>query len=79
MKCRRCQGCMTVDHFLDLMESGGEWWATTLRCINCGYVIDPVLEKNRQKQQTETATVSGGAQQGQDRPSEEELPLDIAA
>ena len=48
MTCRRCQGCMARDHFLDLQESGGEWWLQGWRCINCGHVFDPVLEKNRQ-------------------------------
>jgi hypothetical protein len=38
---------MTRDHFLDLQESGGEWWLEGWRCINCGHVFDPVLEKNR--------------------------------
>ena len=47
MTCRRCQGCMTRDHFLDLQESGGDWWLEGWRCINCGHVFDPVLEKNR--------------------------------
>jgi hypothetical protein len=47
MTCRRCQGRMARDHFLDLQESGGEWWLEGWRCINCGYVFDPVLEKNR--------------------------------
>lgn len=47
MTCRRCQGCMTRDHFLDLQESGGEWWLEGWRCINCGHVFDPVVENNR--------------------------------
>jgi hypothetical protein len=47
MTCRRCHGCMARDHFLDLQESGGEWWLEGWRCINCGHVFDPVLEKNR--------------------------------
>jgi hypothetical protein len=38
---------MARDHFLDLQESGGEWWLEGWRCINCGHVFDPVLEKNR--------------------------------
>lgn len=38
---------MTREHFLDLQESGGDWWLEGWRCINCGYVFDPVLEKNR--------------------------------
>jgi len=47
MTCQRCQGCMARDHFLDLQESGGEWWLEGWRCINCGHVFDPVVEKNR--------------------------------
>lgn len=47
MTCRRCQGCMARDHFLDLQESGGEWWMEGWRCINCGHVFDPVVEQNR--------------------------------
>jgi len=39
---------MARDHFLDLQESGGDWWLEGLRCINCGHVFDPVLERNRQ-------------------------------
>ena len=47
MTCRRCQGYMARDHFLDLQESGGEWWLEGWRSINCGDVFDPVLERNR--------------------------------
>ena len=47
MTCQRCQGCMARDHFLDLQESGGDWWLEGWRCINCGNVFDPVLERNR--------------------------------
>jgi hypothetical protein len=49
MTCRRCQGYMARDHFLDLQESGGEWWLEGWRCINCGDVFDPVLERNRRQ------------------------------
>jgi hypothetical protein len=38
---------MARDHFLDLQESGGDWWLEGWRCINCGHVFDPVVEKNR--------------------------------
>ena len=57
MTCRRCQGCMARDHFLDLQESGGEWWLQGWRCINCGHVFDPVLEKNRQLHAAAMASV----------------------
>jgi hypothetical protein len=39
---------MARDYFLDLQESGGDWWLEGWRCINCGHVYDPVVEKNRQ-------------------------------
>jgi hypothetical protein len=41
---------MAQDHFLDLLESGEEWWVKAWRCINCGYVLDPVVEDNRRRQ-----------------------------
>lgn len=47
MTCRRCHGCMARDYFLDLQESGGDWWLEGWRCINCGHVYDPVVEQNR--------------------------------
>ena len=47
MTCQRCQGCMARDHFLDLQESGGDWWLEGCRCINWGHASDPVLERTR--------------------------------
>jgi hypothetical protein len=38
---------MARDYFLDLQESGGDWWLEGWRCINCGHVYDPVVEHNR--------------------------------
>lgn len=63
MTCRRCQGCMARDHFLDLQESGGEWWMEGWRCINCGHVFDPVVEQNRRLHAA--AMVSAAVQQPQ--------------
>jgi hypothetical protein len=40
---------MARDHFLDLQESGGDWWLEGWRCINCGHVYDPVVEQNRRR------------------------------
>jgi rubredoxin len=47
---------MARDHFLDLQESGGEWWLEGWRCINCGHVFDPVLENNRRMHAALTRT-----------------------
>ena len=51
MTCPRCQGCMVSDLFLDLAETQGMWMRAA-RCMNCGYVIDPVMEANRQRTPT---------------------------
>ena len=51
MTCTRCQGCMAKDHFLDLMESAESMWLVGWRCLNCGNVLDPVLERNRRRQE----------------------------
>lgn len=47
MTCTRCQGYMAEDHFLDLMETGGELWIKAWRCLNCGNVLDHIMEHNR--------------------------------
>jgi hypothetical protein len=47
MTCTRCQGCMARDHFIDLLESAESLWMAGWRCLNCGNVLDPVMEQNR--------------------------------
>jgi uncharacterized Zn finger protein len=66
MTCMRCQGCMAKDHFMDLLESSEDMWLTGWRCLNCGHVFDPVMERNRLKQ-GRAAVVSTGRASGQDR------------
>lgn len=50
MTCTRCKGYMAKDHFLDLMESSEDMWLAGWRCLNCGNVFDPVMERNRLQQ-----------------------------
>jgi uncharacterized Zn finger protein len=38
---------MAKDHFIDLMESAESMWIAGWRCLNCGNVLDPVMERNR--------------------------------
>ena len=60
MKCRRCQGLMVGDHFLDMAGGYGEMWAHSLRCLNCGAVYDAVVAQNRLLlQEVVSAPVSG--------------------
>ena len=63
MTCIRCHGCMAKDHFIDLMESAEGMWMAGWRCLNCGNVLDPVMEQNRRGQRmaavVSTARVPG--------------------
>ena len=72
---------MTRDHFLDLQESGGEWWLEGWRCINCGDVFDPVLERNRRLHALAVASpeAEGSASVHQTVAEEAERPIDLAA
>ena len=65
MTCMRCQGCMAKDHFMDLLESSEDMWLTGWRCLNCGHVYDPVMERNRLRQ-GRAAVVSTRQASGQD-------------
>ncbi|MBX3300848.1 MAG: hypothetical protein KF693_01395 [Nitrospira sp.] len=47
MNCSRCQGLLVRDHFLDFDGTIGHMWASGYRCMNCGNVLDPVIEKHR--------------------------------
>ena len=51
MICHRCRGLLINDQSdlitrYDLSEASG-YVGSTLRCINCGYVEDPVVRANR--------------------------------
>ena len=41
---------MAKDHYIDLMESAESMWMAAWRCLNCGNVLDPVMERNRRGQ-----------------------------
>ena len=48
MRCRRCQGLMVWDRFIDLAQSD-LLWAFAWRCVNCGEVLDAVILSQRRK------------------------------
>ena len=48
MNCSRCCGLMTKDHFMDFQGTAGFMWMAGWRCLNCGHIQDPVIERNRQ-------------------------------
>jgi hypothetical protein len=49
MSCHRCCGLLVEDHCYDLRDQVRR--VTTLRCISCGDIIDPVILENRRRQQ----------------------------
>ena len=42
MTCQKCKGLMIVESRPEYATDG-----TVLRCINCGLVLDPLIEQNR--------------------------------
>ena len=49
--CVRCGGLMVGEFCMDLLNSSGELEVETLRCVQCGDVVDPVILQNRRRQQ----------------------------
>lgn len=47
MYCKRCNGLMIRDSFLDLRDDTGRLTFEGWRCLNCGEVVDPVVLTHR--------------------------------
>lgn len=45
--CVRCGGFLVSTYCLDLESSSGDRWCRTLRCVQCGELLDPVILHNR--------------------------------
>ncbi len=54
--CTRCGGLMVSDFSMDLLNSTGEPELAAKRCVQCGEVVDAVIQRNRQLRQ-ESITV----------------------
>ena len=54
--CGRCGGFMVNDFCMDVSTSTGEEDFAARRCVQCGEVVDPVIERNRRLRQ-ESRTV----------------------
>jgi hypothetical protein len=46
MRCGRCQGLMVCDQFMDLAQTD-MLWASAWRRVNCGEVLDAVIQSHR--------------------------------
>lgn len=60
MNCSRCHGLMVNDHFLDFDGTIGHMWAKGYRCMNCGNVHDPVIERHRLAREQQALVLSNG-------------------
>lgn len=49
--CSRCGGLMVSDFCMDLLNSTGELEFAAKRCVQCGEVVDPVIQRNRRLRQ----------------------------
>lgn len=46
--CIRCGGLMVSDFYMDLFNRFGELKCAAKRCVQCGEVLDPVIQRNRE-------------------------------
>jgi len=49
--CTRCGGLMVPEFCTDLLNGSGSLDCSTLRCVQCGDIVDPVIRWNRYLQQ----------------------------
>lgn len=42
MECRRCHGLMVSEWFFESLDDARVW-----RCVNCGWVMDELIRRNR--------------------------------
>jgi hypothetical protein len=51
MECTRCDGFMVSDDLIDMQESSMSMWMKGWRCVSCGNIIDPLIQRHRMIQQ----------------------------
>jgi len=59
--CTRCGGLMVSDFCMDLLNSTGELEFSAKRCVQCGEVLDPVIQRYREAQQEPMTVLSARA------------------
>jgi hypothetical protein len=51
MQCARCHGFMVADNLIDMLESSIPMWMKAWRCVSCGNIVDPLIQRHRMIQQ----------------------------
>ena len=59
MQCTRCDGLMVADNLIDMMESSIPMWMKGWRCVSCGNIVDPIIQKHRMIQQSGASRLLG--------------------
>jgi len=52
MHCTRCEGLMVPDNLIDMQESSIPMWMRGWRCVSCGNIVDPLIQRHRIIQQS---------------------------
>ena len=47
MQCARCDGLMVADNLIDMRESSIPMWMKGWRCVSCGNIVDPIIQRHR--------------------------------
>lgn len=58
--CARCGGLLVGHTCMDLLNSDRELECATLRCIQCGDIVDPVILHHRRLRQNRQCAEPGG-------------------
>ena len=59
MECTRCDGLMVSDHLIDMRESSIPMWMKGWRCVSCGNIVDPLIQRHRMIQQAGASRLLG--------------------
>ena len=59
MECTRCDGLMVSDHLTDMRESSIPMWMKGWRCVFCGNIVDPLIQRHRMIQQAGASRLLG--------------------
>ena len=52
MHCTRCEGLMVPDDLIDMQESSIPMWMKGWRCVSCGNIVDPLIQRHRMIQES---------------------------
>jgi hypothetical protein len=47
MHCTKCEGLMGPDDLIDMQESSIPMWMRGWRCVSCGNIVDPLIQRHR--------------------------------